>query len=145
MNLFFDTSVLVAASVGSHPRHERALAALESVKDGKNIGYLSQHSVAEVYAALTSAPLSPRIHPSEAQRILEENLLAHLKVVALEPRDYLDVVRESAAADCRGGKIYDALHLRCAEKQPVDRLYTFNVKDFRALAADALAARICEP
>lgn len=145
MNVFFDTSVLVAASVGSHPGHERALAALESVKDGTDHGYLSQHSVAEVYSVLTSAPLSPRIHPSEAQRILEENLLAHLEVVALEPKDYRELIQELAAADCRGGKVYDALHLKCAGKQPVDRLYTLNVRDFRALAADDFAGRIREP
>ena len=46
---------------------------------------MSQHSVAEVYAVLTSAPLKPRIHPSEALRILEDNLLPHFRIVALDP------------------------------------------------------------
>ncbi len=144
MNLFFDTSVLVAASVGSHPRHVRALAVLESIQGGESRGYLSQHSVAEVYAVLTSAPLSPRIHPSEAQRIIE-NLLAHLEAVALEPRDYRELIQEMAAAGRRGGKIYDALHLKCAVKISADRLYTFNTKDFQALVASEFAGRICEP
>jgi predicted nucleic acid-binding protein len=145
VNLFFDTSVLVAASSASHPHHAQAFQALNSLKAGGNQGWMSQHSVAEVYAILTGAPLIPRIHPSEALRILEDNLLPHFRVVALKPRDYRDVIREMAAADWRSGKVYDALHLRCARKQPIDRLYTFNVKDFRALAPQDFQDKIGAP
>ena len=106
---------------------------------------MSQHSIAEVYAILTSAPLTPRIHPSEALRILEENLLAHLGIIALQPEDYAEVIREMAAGGWRSGKVYDALLLRCASKRPIDRLYTFNVKEFKALASEALQSKICLP
>jgi hypothetical protein len=44
-----------------------------------------------------------------------------------------------------GGLVFDALHLHCAEKAQCDRIYTFNVKDFRALAPDALVAKIAAP
>ena len=106
---------------------------------------MSQHSVAEVYAILTAAPLTPPIHPGEALRILEENLLPHLQIVALTPKDYREVIRELAATDWRSGKVYDALHLRCARKQPIDRLYTFNVRDFRALAGEDFREKVCAP
>ena len=33
-----------------------------------------------------------------------------------------------------GGVVFEALHLHCAQKAACDRIYTFNVKDFRALA-----------
>lgn len=145
MNLFFDTSVLVAASSASHAHHAQAFAALNLLTEKGNRGWMSQHSVAEVYAILTSAPLTPRIHPSEALRILEDNLLPHFRIVGLEPKDYQEIVREMAAGDWRSGRIYDALHLRCSRKQPVDRIYTFNVKDFRALAPKELQAKICAP
>ena len=84
---------------------------------------MSRDSVAEFYAILTRAPLTPRIHSTQALRILEDNLLPHFRVVALEPTDYQEVIRELAAADWRSGKVYDALHIRCARKQPIDRLF----------------------
>jgi predicted nucleic acid-binding protein len=145
VNLFFDTSVLVAASSAGHPHHAPAFQALLSLNAGGNRGWISQHSVAEVYAILTGAPLIPRIHSSQALRILEDNLLPHFHVIALTPKDYREVIRELAAADWRSGKVYDALHLRCARKQPIDRLYTFNVKDFRALAPKELQDKIGAP
>lgn len=145
MNLFFDTSVLIAATIAEHPRHPRAFAALEQIRGGEHQGWISQHTIAEFYAVLTAAPISPRIHPSEALRILEDNLLACFQVIALEPLDYAEVVREMAAYGWRSGRIYDALHLRCARKAPIDRVYTYNGKDFRGCAPAEWLDRIGEP
>ena len=144
MNLFFDTSVLVAAASASHPHHTQALSAMALLRDAGNRGWMSQNTVAETYAVLTSVPLVPRIHPSEALRIIEDNILPWISVVALDPDDYLQVVREMAAGGWRSGKVYDALHLRCAAKQPIDRVYTFNVKEFQQLAP-GLKAKISAP
>ena len=104
-----------------------------------------RHSLAEAYSALTTGPLKPRIHPLEALRIIEENFLTRFRVVTLEPEDYLQVMRDAAAAARPGGRIYDALLLRCAAKANCDRVYTFNVRDFRAIAPPELAQRICAP
>jgi hypothetical protein len=35
--------------------------------------------------------------------------------------------------------------LRCAQKADCDRIYTFNVKDFRSLAPAGLAEKIAAP
>ena len=61
----------------------------------------------------------PRIHPTDARRIIEKNILPLIRIVALEPEDYLAAVVDMADGDWCSGKIYDALHLRCAEKQPI--------------------------
>jgi predicted nucleic acid-binding protein len=114
------------------------------LRNGKNHGWMSQHTLAETYSILTSAPLTPRIHPSEALQIIEDNILPWISVVALEPDDYREVLREMAAGGWRSGKIYDALHLRYAEKQQIDRIYTFNVRDFQQLAPH-LKAKIGAP
>jgi hypothetical protein len=45
----------------------------------------------------------------------------------------------------KGAIVFDALHLRCAQKSACDRIYTFNVKDFRGLAPDGLQSRIVSP
>jgi predicted nucleic acid-binding protein len=142
--LFFDTSVLVAVSVLEHPHHRQALAAFRLSEEGNGI-WTSQHTVAELYAALTGLPLNPRIHPADALQIIEQDLLSQVGIVALEPEDYRFVVRDIAAKGWRSGRIYDALHLRCAQKKAADRIYTFNWRHFQELAPAELQPKICIP
>ena len=77
MDVFFDTTVLVAASEQSHPHYTQARPALLRVAAGQDKGFMGQHSLAEVFAALTRLPVQPRIHPVEAVRIVTENILPH--------------------------------------------------------------------
>ncbi|HZY58113.1 MAG TPA: hypothetical protein VFE56_00015 [Candidatus Binataceae bacterium] len=93
---------------------------------------------------LTRLPLDPPVHSSEAQRMIEENILAHFRLLAPSTRDYREVVGEIATAGLTGGIVYDALILRCAQKQPCDRIYTFNVSHFRRLAPH-WEKKICAP
>lgn len=44
-----------------------------------------------------------------------------------------------------GAKIYDALLLCSAARCSADRIYTFNLADFRPLAPPALEGKICAP
>jgi hypothetical protein len=44
----------------------------------------------------------------------------------------------------RGGILYDALQLRCAEKARCDRIYTFSLSDFVCLAPQ-LGNRVLRP
>jgi predicted nucleic acid-binding protein len=44
-----------------------------------------------------------------------------------------------------GAKIYDALLLRCAARCAVERIYTFNLGDFKQLAPAGLEEKICVP
>ena len=70
MKLFLDTSVLMGASSANHPQHTAALGAMESLRDGHNQAWISQHTLAETYAILTSAPLTPPAIGRLAQRKL---------------------------------------------------------------------------
>lgn len=144
MNIFFDTSVLIPAFVLGHPHYERALGAIRQLRGTGNHGSMSQHGIAEFYAVMTALPLVPRVHPSEALRILEENILPHCRPINLDPKDYVQLAQRMAAHDWKGGKFYDALHLRCAQKANADRIYTFNVKHFQQMAPE-LAGSICAP
>jgi predicted nucleic acid-binding protein len=144
VNAFFDTSVLVAASVASHEHHAGAHAVMERVVSNKDRGYVASHSLAELYSVLTRLPVSPRIQPSEAARIIAENISRHFIAVALDPTDYETFLASAAKAGTAGGAIYDALILACSEKVEIDRFYTFNVADFRRLAP-GLVAKIAAP
>jgi predicted nucleic acid-binding protein len=145
LNIFFDTTILVAASEQSHPHYTQARAALLRVAAGQDKGFMGEHSIAEVFAALTRLPVQPRIHPVEAVRIITENILPHFEVVSLGKEDYLEAVNTMAAGGWSGAKIYDALLLCCASKSLAERIYTFNLGDFRQLAAPGLQERICAP
>jgi len=103
------------------------------------------HSIAEVLAALTRLPVQPRIHPVEAARIVTDNILPHFEVVSLGKKDYLEALNTMASGGWIGAKIYDALLLRCAGRYAVERLYTFNLGDFRQLAPADLQSKICAP
>lgn len=106
---------------------------------------MGQHSIAEVYAALTRLPVRPRIHPAEAARIVTENILPHFAAVSLAKKDYLDALSTMASGGWTGAKIYDALLLRCAARCAVERIYTFNLGDFQQLAPASLREKICAP
>jgi len=145
MKIFFDTTVLVAASARDHPHYPQAFAALRRVALGRDRGFMSTHSIAEAYAALTRLPVQPRVHPSEAARIITDNLLPHFEIVPLDRQDYLEALNAMSEGGWSGAKIYDALLLRCAARCSADRIYTFNLADFRLLAPPKLQGRICAP
>ena len=59
--------------------------------------------------------------------------------------DYKIVLRSCALAGLIGGIVFDCLHLHCSQKAKCDRVYTFNVKDFRALAPSGFTNKIASP
>jgi predicted nucleic acid-binding protein len=144
VKVFFDTSVLVAASEESHPHYAQAWPALRRVASRKDRGFMSVHSIAEVYAALTRLPVQPRIHPAEAARIITENVLPHFEMVPIGKKDYTEALRRVRDGGWVGAKIYDALLIGCAVRSEADRIYTFNLTDFRQLAPN-LGEKICAP
>jgi len=145
MRVFFDTSVLVAASVAAHPHHARALPLLSRALQGQDQGFVGMHSLAETFSALTRVPVSPRIHPSDANRIIRSNIVAGCTLVAAEQADYLGAIEAVERLGLGGGKVYDALLLACAAKSDVERIYTFNLADFKALAPAEIVGRVCAP
>jgi len=115
------------------------------VAAGKDKGFISQHSIAEVYAALTRLPVVPRIHPLEAARIIRDNILENFETVAVEKKDYLEALEIVSDSGWPGARIYDALILCCAARSPAQRIYTFNLKDFKQLATGRILQMICAP
>jgi len=133
MKTLFDTSVLVTAIVEPHPMHLRALPWLQRAKTGKIDFLVASHTLAELYAVLTTLPLKPRISSSTAWRLVHDNVEASAKIISLSPSDYKDTVKHMAELGLTGGIIYDALIVRAAQKSGVERLLTFNADDFLRL------------
>ena len=145
VNWYFDTSVLVSAAVTRHPHNAPALAVLEELVKRKHRGFISAHSLTEIYSVLTRTPFKPPLYPSEAWQIIEQMILPHMELVTLTAKEYKEVVHHSAGSGWAGGRIHDAVHIRCAQKADSDRIYTFNVRDFRELAPSGLADKVSAP
>lgn len=135
MRVLFDTSVLVAAINPAHAFHAAALPWLERAKQGAIELIVAAHTLAELYATLTSMPLTPRISPTAACQLIDDNVLQVARVVALSEMDYQDVLRQVSQAGHVSGVIYDALIAKAGELAGVDRLVTLDVSDFQRSGA----------
>lgn len=135
MKALFDTSVLVTAVVSQLPDHTAALACYRRHRrrGRTRTGMCTTHALAECYATLTTLPLTPRIAPADAIRLVTGNFIEHLQVVDLDVRDYTTALDRVATLGMASGMVYDALHLVCAERRGCDRLYTYNLRDFARL------------
>jgi len=130
MKTLFDTSVLVAAIVEPHSMHTRALPWLQRAKAGEIDFFVASHTLAELYAVLTTLPLKPRVSPLTAWRLVHDNVESSAKIISLSPSDYKDTVKHMSELGLTGGIIYDALIVKAAQKSGVERLLTFNADDF---------------
>lgn len=142
---YFDTNVLVAAAISQHVHHLPATGVIQEMVRHRHRGYLSAHSLTEVFSVLTRTPFNPRISPGMARQMIESQILPQMTLVSLENDEYIEVVRRAAEAGWIGGRIHDVIHLQCAAKMKCDRIYTFNVRGFRAIAPKILADKISAP
>jgi predicted nucleic acid-binding protein len=145
MKVFLDTSVLVASVVEKHESHERAYAILDRVQSGKDAGYVSAHSLAEMYAVLTRLPPPSRHTSEQALLSIEENVVKHFKITALTGGDYTALIREAALTGIQGGTIYDAVLLKCAAKSEAEKVFTFNLRHFQTIAPENIGSQIVGP
>lgn len=143
MKVLFDTSVIVAASLPQHPSHVACLAQLQAAQSGQIEGYLSTHSLAEIYSVLTRMPSKPRMSPQDV-RLLIEHQLQYLKAVSLEHTDYQVAIAQVSDLNLPGGGVFDALIAQAALKLEVDRLLTLNPKHFTRLS-EAIALLVFVP
>jgi predicted nucleic acid-binding protein len=130
VKVLFDTSVLVAAIVEGHPEHQRCLPWLQRARAGHVEFLVAAHTLAELFAVLSSYPTRPRLSPELAFRLVHENVGARARAVALTGGDYVAVVRGAAERSLAGGVVYDGLVARAAQKAGVARLLTLNPRDF---------------
>lgn len=144
MNIFCDTSVLVASSLKSHPNYTAAFSALLSLQDPANKGYTSAHALAETFSVLSRMPTTPKLKPEDVLQIIETNIIPHFLLSVLAPEDYPTLLRDFVSRGFSGGALYDFLHLRSASKLALDHIYTFNEAEWKRLAPE-LAPLISAP
>ena len=128
-----DTSVLVASLDVQHPHYSFAAPYFDEAAEGSRALLVSAHALAETFSTLTSRPVVPRVPPATALLVIEESILTLAEVVPLDGDDYRAVLGRLADLGLSSGAVYDALHVRAAEKAGADELVTFNGRDFRRM------------
>ena len=144
MRILFDTSVLLAALLQSHPIHGLVLPWLKQAQIREIDGIIGAHTLAELFNKLTSVPMPRPVRVDEAQAMLKDGIEKHFQIVHLDASDYFAVIDKLAARNLAGGIIYDALILRAGMKANADRILTLNPSHFRRIDP-GLADRIVDP
>ncbi|MBD2294790.1 PIN domain-containing protein [Anabaena sphaerica FACHB-251] len=129
MKALFDTNILVSAMIEAHPNHAISLPWIQRVRNKSISGYISTHSIAELYAVITRLPLPKPLSTQQVHDIIINNLES-FHTVDLESADYLQVLKNVTHLNITGGGIYDAIIAQTAIKANVDILLTFNSKHF---------------
>jgi predicted nucleic acid-binding protein len=134
MKVLFDTNILIASMVEAHPNHSISLSWIVKLKSKVINGYISTHSIAELYAVMTRLPLS-KLSPQQVHDVIINNL-EDFHTVELETTDYLEVLKNITQLNIIGGGIYDAIIAQAALKAKADILLTLNPKHFTRLGVE---------
>ena len=136
MKILFDTSLIIAALVESHPMHIRAFPWLKKAKAKDFELVVASHTIAETYAVLSTLPIKPRISSSVAWRLISENIVSISKIVSLTPAEYSFTIKQMSELGLAGGITYDALIAKVAQKSKVERMLTLNLEHFTRVWPD---------
>ena len=91
---------------------------------------VASHTIAELYAVLSTLPIKPRITPLIARKLINENIEPNSKIISLTPGEYKSVIKLISELGLAVGIIYDALIAMVAQKSKVERLLTLNIYHF---------------
>jgi predicted nucleic acid-binding protein len=138
---FFDTSVLIAAFWGGHANHPASIRAFAAAD--KKHSACGLHTLAEIFAVLSSLPVTPVIPPEQVMLFVKE-VRGRLTLISLNENEYFQVIQKCAERGFASGRVYDALLLGCAAKSEAKIILTWNMKHFHRIAPD-LASRIRTP
>jgi predicted nucleic acid-binding protein len=125
---YFDTSVLVAVILTSHPQHKQCLAAFEQARERLT----SAHALAETFSTLTAFYKVPNDVAAELTLSLPERVT----VESLSLEDYEIAISEARQRGVMGGGIYDSLHATFARRRSANRILTRNPGHFEHVAPD---------
>ena len=75
MKWYFDSSIFVAAAVNTHPHYAVAIRILKELVANRHQGFVSGHSLAEVFAVLTRAPFPQRPSMAQVMQSIESLIL----------------------------------------------------------------------
>lgn len=135
--VLLDTTFLVAAYVANDRFHEAARPLAKRIRGGEISASIAAHSLAETYNSLIQPRFDPPLPIPFIRREILDDITDLCAVVEVDAEDYVAVLdRLERLQERTTGLIYDGLIAQAALEEQVDRLITFNPKDFRKLGSD---------
>ena len=110
--------------------HKRAFPWPKRAKANEFELIVASHTIAELFAVLSTLPIKPRITPLIARKLISENIEPNSKFISLTPGEYKTVIKQVSELGLAGGVNYDALIAKVAQKSKVERLLTLNIDHF---------------
>jgi predicted nucleic acid-binding protein len=133
--ILVDTNVIVAALAEAHEHHAASIA-LFSTKPPIKLA-VAAHCYAEAYTTLTRrSEHSPFRWPANEAWAALESVAAVTRLVGLTTAQSFEAVRDFAAGEHVGARIYDFMIARAAQASRAKLLVTWNVGHFRGLIED---------
>jgi predicted nucleic acid-binding protein len=131
VNVFLDTSVLLAGLVDLGPQSAPAQSILHGVAE-KTIAApaTAWHCCLEFFSVATRLPPEFRLSPSDAARLLEEEVMARMAVHDLPASDRHALVRLLDDDRIGGGRIYDVHIAEIARAAGAKVIVTDNRRHF---------------
>jgi len=144
MKVLFDTSILVAAFVKTHPKHFECFSWIKKTMTEKIEACISVHTLLEFYSAVTKILKINKLDSNSTLKIVKKNIYPHLNLVTYTENDYKNILVKISELHITGGACYDFLITYAAFKQKVDFLLTLNKKHIENLSS-GLNLSILEP
>lgn len=136
-----DSSFLIALVSGWHVHHTKTIARYEHLLASRADLIVPVHGLFECYAVLTRLPSPFRSTPDTARQAIEESFYRTATIVGLTSKTAWNTIDSFSREGIGGGRIYDAAIAACLADAGATILYTWNVRDFAALALPDLAIR----
>jgi predicted nucleic acid-binding protein len=133
VNVFLDTSVLVAGLIDFGPQSAPAHSLLHAVAE-KTLAPASTawHCCLEFYSVSTRLPAEYRLAAADAARLVEEEIFARMAVRDLPSGERMSLLRAAAHDSIGGGRIYDAHIAEVARAAKATVIVTDNRRHFLA-------------
>src|SRR5580765_6661767 len=131
MSVFLDTSVLLAGLVDFGPQSAPAQSLLHAVAEKQiSAPVTAWHCCLEFFSVATRLPSEYRIQPEQAAALLEQEVMARMKVHDLPAADHMPMLRAAARDAISGGRIYDAHIAEVARSAGAQVIVTDNRRHF---------------
>jgi predicted nucleic acid-binding protein len=131
VELFFDTSVLLAGLIDLGPQSAPAQSLMHAVAEQKiATPATAWHCCLEFYSVATRLPPEYRLTPADAVQLLADEILARLAVHDLPAPDRRPLLRLLADDRITGGRIYDVHIAEVARAVGAHTIVTDNRRHF---------------
>ena len=109
VNVFLDTSVLLAGLVDFGPQSAPAQSLLHAVAEKQIAGAgTAWHCCLEFFSVATRLPVEFRLSATDAAQLVEHEIFARMSVHDLPAADRIGMIKSAARDGTTGGRIYDA-------------------------------------